>query len=194
MPFELSESARPQVQARWGDMATVTVSYGHGLAVTPLALVNAIGAAVNDGVYVRPTVLKRDAARPAETRRVFSADVSQNLVEMMRLTVTDGTGRRADVPGFGVMGKTGTAEKPSATGGYDRDRLVTSFVAAWPNTNPRYAMIITLDEPQAIEGTFGYATAGWNAAPTAGRVIERVGPMLPGSRAKLRTASLELTP
>jgi cell division protein FtsI (penicillin-binding protein 3) len=194
VPYELSESARPQVQARWGDMATVTVSYGHGLAVTPLALTNAIGAAVNDGVYVRPTVLKRDAARPAETRRVFSTDVSQNLVEMMRLTVTDGTGRRADVPGFGVMGKTGTAEKPSATGGYDRDRLVTSFVAAWPYTNPRYAMIITLDEPQAIEGTFGYATAGWNAAPTAGRVIERVGPMLPGSRAKQQTASLELTP
>ncbi len=194
VPYELQESARPQVQSRWGEMATVTVSYGHGLAVTPLALVTAIAATVNDGVYVQPTVVKRDASRQPETRRVFTSETAQNVVEMMRFTVTDGTGRRADVPGFGVMGKTGTAEKPSATGGYDRDRLVTSFVAAWPHTSPRYAMIITLDEPQAAEGTFGYATAGWNAAPTAGRVIERIGPMLPGSREAKRTAALEVTP
>ena len=182
VPYELSESARPQVQKRWGEMATVTVSYGHGLAVTPLALVTAIGAMLNDGVYVTPTVLKRDATHVVETRRVFSSGISRDLAEMMRITVTDGTGKKADVPGFGVMGKTGTAEKPSATGGYDRKRLVTSFVAAFPHSAPRYAMIVTLDEPQAVEGTYGYATAGWNAAPTAGAVIERIGPMLPGAR------------
>ena len=79
------------------------------------------------------------------------------------------------------MGKTGTAEKPS-NGGYDRKRLVTSFVAAFPHSDPRYVMIVTLDEPQPVEGTYGYATAGWNAAPTAGKIVERIGPMLPGAR------------
>ena len=194
VPWELSESARPQVQARWGEMATVTVSYGHGLSVTPLALTVATAAMLNEGRYVTPTVLVRDAANPAETRRVFSAKTSRDLAAMMRHTVTDGTGRRADVPGFGVMGKTGTAEKPSREGGYDRDRLVTSFIAAWPHHAPRYAMIVTLDEPQAVEGTYGYATAGWNAAPTAGAIISRIGPMLPGSREPQQHAAWEPTP
>ena len=194
VPWELSESARPQVQSRWGEMATVTVSYGHGLAVTPLALTVATAAMLNDGTYVAPTVFRRGAANPPQTRPVFSAHVSRDLADMMRLTVTDGTGRKADVPGFGVMGKTGTAEKPSAAGGYDRERMVTSFVAAWPHASPRYAMIVTLDEPQPVDGTFGYATAGWNAAPTAGRIIERIGPMLPGSRQPRRSAALEATP
>ncbi|MEP4052354.1 MAG: penicillin-binding protein 2 [Litorimonas sp.] len=180
--YELAESAKPQVQKRWGEMTTVTVSYGHGLSVTPLALTAAIGGMLNDGVYVTPTVRKHSVASPAVGRRVFRSEVSQDLVDMMRFVVTDGTGRKANVPGYGVMGKTGTAEKPSATGGYDQKRLVTSFVAAFPHSDPRYAMIVTLDEPKAIEGTYGYATAGWNAAPVAGQVIRRIGPILPGAR------------
>ncbi len=180
--YELAESAKPQVQKRWGEMATVTVSYGHGLSVTPLALTAAIGGMLNDGVYVTPTVRRHSVAAPAVGRRVFRSEVSQDMVDMMRFVVTNGTGRKANIPGYGVMGKTGTAEKPSATGGYDQKRLVTSFVAAFPHSNPRYAMIVTLDEPKAIEGTHGYATAGWNAAPVAGRVIRRIGPILPGAR------------
>ncbi len=180
--YELAESAKPQVQKNWGEMATVTVSYGHGLSVTPLALTAAIGAMLNDGVYVTPTVQKYSMASPVEGRRVFRSEVSQDMVDMMRNVVTNGTGRKANVPGYGVMGKTGTAEKPSAEGGYDQKRLVTSFVAAFPHSNPRYAMIVTLDEPKAIEGTYGYATAGWNATPTAGNVIRRIGPILPGAR------------
>lgn len=180
--YELAESAKPQVQKRWGEMATVTVSYGHGLSVTPLALTAAIGGMLNDGVYVTPTVRKHSVASPAVGRRVFRSEVSQDMIDMMRFVVTDGTGGKADIPGYGVMGKTGTAEKPSASGGYDRKRLVTSFVAAFPHSSPRYAMIVTLDEPKAVEGTFGYATAGWNAAPVAGQVIRRIGPILPGAR------------
>lgn len=180
--YELAESAKPQVQKRWGEMATVTVSYGHGLSVTPLALTAAIGGMLNDGVYVTPTVRKHSVASPAVGRRVFRSEVSQDMVDMMRYVVTDGTGRKANIPGYGVMGKTGTAEKPSSSGGYDQKRLVTSFVAAFPHSNPRYAMIVTLDEPKAVEGTYGYATAGWNAAPVAGQVIRRIGPILPGAR------------
>ena len=109
----------------------------------------------------------------------------------MRFVVTDGTGRKADIPGYGVMGKTGTAEKPSEEGGYDQTRLVTSFVAAFPHSDPRYAMIVTLDEPKAAEGTHGYATAGWNAAPVAGQVIRRIGPILPGARDSSQLARVE---
>ena len=189
VPFELAESAHPQIQNRWGEMATVTVSYGHGLAVTPLALAAAIGATLNDGLYVTPTILQRSAAHPEQTHRVFSSQVSDDLRHMMRKVVTDGTGGKADIPGFGVMGKTGTAEKPS-NGGYDRKSLVTSFVAAFPHSDPRYVLIVSLDEPKPVEGTYGYATAGWNAAPTAGKVIERIGPMLPGARDIPKLASV----
>ncbi|MGB6229361.1 MAG: penicillin-binding protein 2 [Litorimonas sp.] len=191
VPYGLAESARPQIQDRWGEMATVTVSYGHGLAVSPLSLTVGTAALLNDGVYVQPTIMKRDATHQPERRRVFSSQVSRDLADMMRLTVTDGTGGKAAVPGFGVMGKTGTAEKPHL-GGYDRDRLVTSFIAAFPHSSPRYALLVTLDEPKPVEGTFGYATAGWNAAPTAGAVIERIGPMLPGSRDAPQIASLPM--
>jgi cell division protein FtsI (penicillin-binding protein 3) len=189
VPYELSESARPQIQEFWGEMATVTVSYGHGISVTPLALVTAIGALLNDGVYIAPTVLKVDATHAPETRRVFSSQTSQDLADMMRLTVVEGTGRKANIPGFGVMGKTGSAEKP-ANGGYDQKRLVTSFIAAFPHSAPRYALIVTLDEPKGLSETHGFATAGWNAAPTAGSIIERIGPMLPGARDIPKTAAL----
>jgi len=181
VPYELAESARPQVQSNWGELATVTISYGHGLSVTPLALTTAIGAMLNDGVYIAPTILRRDAASNVQARRVFRSDVSRDVRDMMRDVVTVGTGKKANVEGYGVMGKTGTAEKPSL-GGYDQKRLVTSFVAAFPHSDPTYAMIVTLDEPKAVEGTYGYATAGWNAAPTAGNVIARIGPMLPNAR------------
>jgi len=177
VPFELAESAKPQIQDRWIDLTTVTVSYGHGVAVTPLALAAAIGATLNDGNYVTPTLRKRDAAHPVELRRVFSSEVSKTTRDMMRYTATHGTGKKAHVRGYGVMGKTGTAEKPSV-GGYDEKRLVTSFVAAFPYEDPTYVVMITYDEPKAVEGTYGWATAGWNAAPTAGAVIERIAPML----------------
>ena len=177
VPFELAESASPQVQDRWIDLTTVTVSYGHGISVTPLGLAAAVGAMLNDGTYVTPTLLKRDAAHPVKTRRVFSSTTSETMRDMMRYVVTHGTGKKAGVSGYGVMGKTGTAERP-AIGGYDQARLVTSFVSAFPYEDPTYVMMITYDEPQAVEGTHGWATAGWNAALTSGKVIERIAPML----------------
>ena len=194
--YELAESAKPQVQKHWGEMATVTVSYGHGLSVTPLALIAAISGMLNDGVYVTPMVRKHSVVSPAVGRRVFRSAVSQDMRDMMRFAVTDGTGRKANIPGYGVMGKTGTAEKPSEDGGYDQSRLVTSFVAAFPHSSPRYAMIITLDEPKGTEATRGNAGAGWNAAPVAGQVIRRIGPILPGARdnSQLAGVGMMVTP
>jgi len=177
VPFELSESAKPQVQSEWQDITLVTVSYGHGISVTPLALAVATGALLNGGNYIAPTLSKRDAANPAVLRRVVTEDTSQKVRDLMRYVVTNGTGRNAAVKGYRVMGKTGTADKP-AIGGYDEQRLVTSFVSAFPYDDPTYLVMITYDEPKAVEGTRGYATAGWNAAPTTKKVIERIAPML----------------
>ncbi|MEP6342859.1 MAG: penicillin-binding protein 2 [Maricaulaceae bacterium] len=176
-PIELNGLARPQYHKEWQDISIVTTSYGHGISVTPLHLASAIGAILNDGVYVAPTLAKVDSAHKPATRRVISSRTSKDVAELMRFVVTDGTGRSAEVPGLGVMGKTGTADKPSV-GGYDTRRLVTSFVGAFPVWDPKYVVMITLDEPKALEETHGFATAGWNAAPTAGRVMSRIAPMV----------------
>lgn len=177
VPMELKESASPQVQSEWQDITTVTVSYGHGISVSPLALAVATGALLNGGEHIAPTLLKRDTANIAHRRKVIAPETSQTLRDLMRFVVTDGTGRNASVKGYGVMGKTGTADKPGKDG-YDEDRLVTSFVAGFPYEDPEYVVMITLDEPKGLKETYGFATAGWNAAPTAGWVIERIAPML----------------
>ena len=177
VPYGLAESARPQVQPTWPDLTIATTSYGHGISVTPLALAVATGAMLNGGEYVTPTILRRDAANPIEARRVLSSETSQAVVDMMRYVVTNGTGRNARAQGYGVMGKTGTADKP-AVGGYDERRLVTSFISGFPYRDPRYVVLITYDEPKALPSDWGYATAGWNAAKTTKKVITRIGPIL----------------
>ncbi len=177
VPFELLENAKPQLQSEWQDITLVTVSYGHGISVTPLALAVAMGALLNGGEYIAPTIAKRSAANPAQPKRVVSEQTSQHIRDLMRFVVTDGTGKNAAVKGYGVMGKTGTADKPSY-GGYDEKRLVSSFVGAFPYEDPTYLVMITYDEPKIIKGISNRATAGWNAAPTTRNVIERIAPIL----------------
>ena len=173
VPIELAESAKPQLPREWQDLTTATVSYGHGIAVTPLALATASMTLVNGGEYIAPTLSYVKVGESPERRRVMHAYTSATMRDMMRYVVTDGTGRNAAVHGYGVMGKTGTAEKPGV-GGYQERNLVTSFVAAFPHSDPKYLVFICMDEPKAAPGTYGYATAGWNSAPTAGAVIERM--------------------
>ncbi|PKQ04393.1 MAG: penicillin-binding protein, partial [Alphaproteobacteria bacterium HGW-Alphaproteobacteria-12] len=127
------------------------------------------------GFKVRPTFLRQNDIRLAQ--RIISAETSATMRGLLRLVVLEGTGRNADVPGYPVMGKTGTAEK-AVNGGYARDKLITSFISAFPANDPRYAMIVMFDEPKATKETFGYATAGWNAARVTSRVVARVAPLL----------------
>lgn len=173
VPIELAESAAPQLPREWQDLTTATVSYGHGIAVTPLALTAALSSALNGGEYIDPTLQYVSLGQSQPRRRVMTEYTSAMMKDMMRYVVTNGTGRNAAVRGYGVMGKTGTAEKPGVNG-YQEKNLVTSFVAAFPHSSPKYLVFVVYDEPQAIEGTYGYATAGWNAAPTAGAVVERM--------------------
>jgi cell division protein FtsI (penicillin-binding protein 3) len=173
--IELPEAGEPLVPTRWSELSTITVSFGQGIAVTPVQVVAALAAIVNGGVQVKPSVLRH--AAPQAGPRLISQQVSKEMQDLLRLVVTDGTGRKADVPGYPVMGKTGTAEKAVA-GGYARHRLISSFLGAFPANNPRYVTLIMFDEPQPTKETYGYATAGWNAAPVTARVVKRVAPLL----------------
>lgn len=176
-PVELGGSGRPLLPERWGDVTQATVSYGHGIAVSPVAFASAFAALANEGDYLAPTLLlNEDPLGPVrEPRRVMSSPTAQVVTQMMRAAVTDGTGRTADIPGYRVAGKTGTAEKPIA-GGYADDRNVTSFAAMFPANDPQYVVLIVLDEPKAPDGRA--LSAAFTAAPAAGRVIERIAPIL----------------
>jgi cell division protein FtsI (penicillin-binding protein 3) len=171
--IELPEVAKPLVPSPWREINTMTIGFGHGLAVSPLQLASAIAGVVNGGVFRNPTLLARDADLG---RRVISPGTSAQIRALMRLVVVEGTGKKAAVPGYLVGGKTGTAEKPGA-GGYQRKALISSFVAAFPMDAPRYVVIAMFDEPHGIAETFNYATGGWVAAPAVGRIIARIGPM-----------------
>lgn len=173
--IELPEAGDPLLPPRWSELSTITVSYGQGIAVTPIQVVAALASIVNGGTKVTPTFMRQ--TNPQVGPRLISSETSRDMQALLRLVVTDGTGKKADVPGYPVMGKTGTAEKAVA-GGYARHRLISSFLSAFPANNPRYAMLIMFDEPQGSKATYGYATAGWNAAPVTARVVKRVAPLL----------------
>jgi len=174
---EIKEVGSPIVPKRWGDLETMTVSYGHGIAITPLHVAMVSSALVNGGKLIKPTMLKREAGAVVPFNRVVSEQTSLQMRELLRMVVTQGTGSKADVPGYPVAGKTGTAEK-AAGGGYARKNLLSSFMGVFPARSPQYLVLIVLDEPQGSDATAGYATAGWTAAPTAGKVIARIAPML----------------
>ena len=176
---EIKERGRVQTPgANWGEIATMTVGYGHGMAVTPLHLATGYAALANGGIWRPATVLKisRDHPVPAG-RRVFSEATSAKMRDLLRLVVMDGTGKQAAAAGYRVGGKTGTAEK--AMGGrYSRSALVTNFAGVFPMDDPKYVVVAMLDEPKGTKETYGFKTAGWNVAPVVGRVIQRIAPAL----------------
>ena len=177
IPLESSERGWPIAPRRWSKQTTMTVGFGHGLAVTPLHLIASYAALVNGGLAVTPTLLKREPGAHLVQRRVISAETSAIMRMLLYAVVSEGTGKKAAVPGYLVGGKTGTAEK--AIGGrYKSDSMITSFVGVFPIDRPRYAVLTLLDEPKGTKETFGFATAGWTAAPVAGTVIERIAPFL----------------
>ncbi len=176
-PIELAESADPLLPRNWGPTETATISYGHGIAVTPIATIAAFAAIANGGIYVAPTLQPVAADETIVGERVLDAQAAQDVMTLMRENVAEGTGGRAEAPGYLVAGKTGTAEKPSR-GGYDRNRLISSFSAVFPYNDPQYAILVLLDEPQGTAATHGYATGGWTAAPAVSAIVSRIAPIL----------------
>ena len=175
--IELVESGFPLWPSSWGRLTNMTVAYGHGIAVTPLHLASAYAALVNGGIFRPATLRKVEPGHEAKGRRVFTAATSARMRQLLRMIVLDGTGHKADAPGFRIGGKTGSAEKPG-NGGYRHHSLVSTFAAAFPMDNPRYVVIAMLDEPTANAASSFQRTAGWTAAPAVARLVPRIGPML----------------
>jgi cell division protein FtsI (penicillin-binding protein 3) len=176
---ELPEAGVPIVQppSAWKELVTMTVGFGHGIAVTPLHVVRGTAAVANGGILVRPTVVALTPGDQADGVRVMQQSTSDIMRKLMRLVVTAGYGKAAEVAGYYPGGKTGTAEK-SSIHGYRKHANVAAFMSVFPMNAPRYAVYMMLDEPHGNKSTYGYSTAGWVAAPAAGRVIARIGPML----------------
>jgi len=176
--IELPEIGSPLTPDHWREINTMTISYGHGIAVSPIQLVSGIAALVNGGVLYRPRMLKIPRGEEVAGSRVLSKRTSRKMRGLMRLVVRHGTGRNADVPGYLIGGKTGTADKPGPRGGYGGRRVISSFVAAFPMNKPRYVILALVDEPKGTQRTHGYATGGWVAAPVIARVVKRMAPLL----------------
>ena len=188
--IELTEarSARAMFQSPWNDVVTVTASYGHGVATSLLNLAAAYAALSNGGTKVTPTLLHSENHTLGP--RVVSEQTSKDSVLMMRRVVTDGTATFANVPGYQVAGKTGTAEKPKKDGrGYDKEKVINTFASVFPASDPRYVLVVTLDEPVETAGPKPLRTAGYTAVPVAAEIIRRIGPLV-GLRPQFEDTSL----
>jgi cell division protein FtsI (penicillin-binding protein 3) len=178
--IEIPETALPLVPAQraWHELSTMTIGFGHGISVTPLHVATAATAIVNGGILRQPTILAQQQGVERPGVRVISERTSSIMRRLMRLVVTDGSGRNADVQGYFVGGKTGTAQKTGPRGGYLPNKRIAAFVGAFPIYAPRYAVYVMIDEPKPNARSHGFATAGWVAAPAAGMVISRIAPIL----------------
>ncbi|WP_412506207.1 peptidoglycan D,D-transpeptidase FtsI family protein [Roseovarius sp. SYSU LYC5161] len=177
-PAEMVEAptGAPLLPDNWSEISTMTISYGYGLSLSPLHLAAGYASLVNGGTRVTPTLLRRD--RPQQGARVVSEEVSARARAMLRGVVTDGTASFGGVAGYRVGGKTGTANKPRPQGGYFEDKTIATFATVFPADDPRYVLIVTLDEPQIEALGETRRTAGWTAVPVAAEMIRRAAPLL----------------
>lgn len=169
-------TGEPLLPAQWSEISLMTISYGHGVSTSPLHLAAAYAAIANGGTAVTPTLLHSDEHAPGE--RIMSEEVAYESVQMLRQVVSRGTATLAEVEGYEVAGKTGTADKPRPTGGYYDDRVIATFAGMFPASDPQYVLVVSLDEPSETSGTEPRRTAGWTAVPVAAELIRRAAPLL----------------
>jgi cell division protein FtsI (penicillin-binding protein 3) len=175
--LELDEIGKPHYPPVWREVNVLTIAFGHGISIPLINLATAASAMVNGGILHQATLLKLPPGDIPEGTRVISQETSTQMRKLMRLVVEHGTARLAAAPGYVVGGKTGTAER--AIGGhYQRNKLISSFIGAFPMNDPKYLIVMMVDEPHGNKQSYGYATAGWTAAPATGRVIQRIAPLL----------------
>ncbi|PRY94821.1 cell division protein FtsI (penicillin-binding protein 3) [Hasllibacter halocynthiae] len=177
-PVQLQEARRsvPLLPPRWGETASITISYGHGLSVSPVHVAAGYAAMVNGGLLVEPTLVQGEGGPTGA--RVISEETSGQTRDMLRQIVTRGTASMAEIPGYFLGGKTGTADKPRPTGGYYDDRVIATFAGAFPMHDPEWVIVVTLDEPEETSGREVRRTAGWTAVPVAAEIVSRVAPLL----------------
>lgn len=188
-PFEIVEASggQPLLPKNWSELSTMTISYGHGISTTPMHLAAGYAAIANGGRYVAPTILKQTGPQMGE--RIVSEEVAKASLDMLRLVVSNGTASMAEVKGYSVGGKTGSADKPKPMGGYYKDKVIATFAAVFPTDEPKYVLVVTLDEPEIIAHGEDRRTAGWTAAPVAGEMIARLAPLL-GLRPQIEPAHI----
>ncbi len=186
-PVEMIEapSGAPLLPRNWSEISTMTISYGHGISTSPLHLAAGYASLLNGGTKVEPTLLRQH--HPQNGERIVSERVSRASRDMLRAVVERGTASFGEVLGYEVGGKTGTADKPRENGGgYYDDKVISTFASVFPADNPRYVLIVTLDEPSENSGDKPRRTAGWTAVPVAAEMIRRVAPLL-GLRPEIET-------
>jgi cell division protein FtsI (penicillin-binding protein 3) len=175
--FELPEVAAPLVPSAWRPVNVMTIGFGHGISVSPLQIATAVSTVANGGVLHRATIMKRPEDEPIHGQQVMSEGTSIEMRKLLRLVVEKGTGKLAEAPGYVVGGKTGTAEKVSGKS-YNTHSLISSFAGIFPANDPRYFIMISIDEPHGDKKSFGFATGGWVAAPGVSRSVERMASLL----------------
>jgi cell division protein FtsI (penicillin-binding protein 3) len=172
---ELPEMASPLYPRHWETVEAATIGYGHGISVNPLSFAAAAASVANGGTLIHPTFLIHP--EPQDGPRVVSEEASRTMRQLLRLVVTDGTGTKADVPGYDIGGKTGTAEK-AVNGSYAHHLLISSFCGVFPIDDPQFLVFLMLDEPHGNRESGGFSTGGETAAPAVGRIIARIAPLL----------------
>ncbi len=177
VPVELVEArgAKPLLPRKWSEIHTMTVSYGHGLSTSPLHLAGAYATLLNGGRSVVPSLLKGGKPLGAS---VVTENTSAQMRDFLRQVVVRGTATLGEVEGYHVAGKTGTADKPKPTGGYYDDKVIATFASVFPANDPKYVLVVTLDEPVETSGPKPRRTAGWTAVPVAAEIIRRTAPLL----------------
>jgi len=175
---ELPETARPLYPSVWGDIQTANVSFGQGMAVSPLSFISAAATIVNGGRKITPTFLRQAPGTDNRGEQLIKPETSAQMRDLLRYVVTNGTGRKADIAGYDVGGKTGSAQVAGPGGHYIPHALRTSFFAAFPVHDPRYVLFVLMDQPHGTKETGGFALAAYTAVPAAAHVISRIAPLL----------------
>ena len=178
LSLEIPETSKPLVRTDAKLLTTMTISYGHGIAITPAHLTSATATIVNGGIKISPTLLIPTSIN--NNKRIFSEETSMKMRSIMRLVVSNkyGTAKKAEAPGYLVGGKTGTAEKVSASGRYLKKQNIVAFTAGFPMNNPRFVITVMIDNPKGQKSSFGYRTAGWVVAPVVSKIVSRIAPIL----------------
>ena len=178
LSLEIPELGKPQVLMDKNILSTMTISYGHGISITPMHLTSATGTIVNNGVKVEPTLIKGKAQKKNEL--IISKETSIKMKSIMRLVVSNknGTAKKAEAPGYLIGGKTGTAEKINPSGGYLKKENIVAFTGAFPMNDPKFILTIMIDNPKGQKFSYGYRTAGWVVAPVVKQLVTRVAPIL----------------
>ncbi len=178
LDLEIPELSKPQVLKDGKLLSTMTISYGHGIAITPLHLASVTATIVNNGIKIKPTLLISNST-PLQNR-VFSHETSKKMKSIMRLVVSSkhGTAKKAEARGYLVGGKTGTAEKVDQAGGYSKKKNIVAFTAAYPMNDPQFVITVMIDNPKGQKFSFGYRTAGWVVAPVIKKLVTRISPIL----------------